>query len=169
MTKLLSITTLLLASASVFAQDMKSPKEVTDLAWMIGTWSGEGKMSFGGQEAPVKTTMVVTFDGQFVKAVSTTEEGGMTMRETMMLGWNEDTKMYDSYTFTSFAPTPGIKHGKIEDGKLVLVSEPWKVQGMSFVSRATYAKVSDSKLRMGMDFKSATGWDTALDMQLSKK
>lgn len=40
MTPRLTITALLVAAvAPAMAQEMKPPKEVTDLAWMVGTWT----------------------------------------------------------------------------------------------------------------------------------
>lgn len=157
------------AFALAQAQDMTPPQQVTDLKWMVGTWSGKGKFAFGGQEMDVSMTMVFSFDGQFLKSVSTNEMGGMKMSETMMLGWNPAKSEYDSYTFTSFAPTPGVKHGKMENGGLVMVSDPWDVGGMSVVSRTTLTKVSDTQFRMTMEFKNDDKWEKASDMELKKK
>lgn len=159
----------MLTTVSAMAQQTQTPNQVTDLGWMVGTWSGSGKFTFGGQEMDLSSTMVFSFEGQFLKSVTTTEMGAMKMDETMMMGWNEPKKEYVSYTFTGFAPMPGIKHGKMDGSSLVMVSEPWEVEGQSVVSRSTYAKVSDTKFRLTMELKDGDKWDKAMDLELTKK
>jgi hypothetical protein len=168
MNRLILATLLALSSTVVFAQAMKPPKQVADLAWMVGTWSGSTKVPYNGHDVLVKTTMVASFDGQVLKEVSTTEEGGKPVSETMMLGWDPDKHEYFSYTFTSFAPMPGVKHGSMSSGNLVMASEPWKVAGQTVVSRETYVKESDARLRSVMEFKNGRKWDPEMSMVLTK-
>ena len=57
----------------------------------------------------------------------------------------------------------------MEGADLVMTSEPWEVEGVSVVSRATYAKVSETKFRSMMEFKNGDKWEKAMDIELTKK
>lgn len=155
--------------ASAYAQDMSPPKEVTELGWMVGTWSGSGKISFGGHEADITSTMTISFDGQFLKVASVDDSGGFKMTKTMMVGWDAKKSEYISYTFTNMGPKARIAHGKMEGGKLVMVSEPWEAGGMTATARETMSKVSDSKYGLTMEFKNGDKWDKGMDFVLTKK
>jgi len=158
----------LLPFAAAFAQEMKPPKEVSDLGWMVGTWTGSGKISFGSQEVAITTTMTVSFDGQFLKTVSTDKSGGFTMTKTVMVGWDAKKNQYDSYTFTNMAPKARIAHGKMDGNKLVMESEPWEAEGMTAVARETMSKISDTKTGLMMEFKNGEKWDKGMDFVLTK-
>ncbi|MBS1723012.1 MAG: DUF1579 family protein [Armatimonadetes bacterium] len=169
MSRVLISALLFLPCVPTFAQEMAPPKEVTDLGWMVGTWSGSGKVPYEGKEIELSVMMTFSIDGQFLKSKSSMVEGGMKMSETMMLGWSGAKSEYVSYSFTSFAPTPGIKHGKLDGANLVMTSEPWEVSGMTVVSRTTYTKLSDTKFRTKMEFKNGEKWDNAMELELTQK
>lgn len=155
--------------ASAFAQESAAPKEVKDLAWMVGTWTGSGKIAFGGQETEISSEMTASFDGQFLKTVSTDKSGGFTMTKTVMIGWDAAKSEYVSYTFTNIAPKARIAHGKMDGDKLVMVSEPWEAEGMSTVARETLSKNSDTKLGSKLEMKLGDKWQTGMDFVLTKK
>lgn len=157
-----------LPALTAFSQGPTRPKQVTDLGWMVGTWTGAGKFSLGGQTVDTKLSIVVTFDGQFLKEVSTADMGAFKSTETMMLGWDAAKNQYSSYTFADYAATPGIKHGTMTGESLTLVSEPWAMEGMTVLSRSTMTKVSDSKFKSKMEIKNGEKWDTAMDIELAK-
>ena len=153
---------------STFAQDMSPPKEVKDLKWMVGSWAGSGKISFGGRETEISSTMTVVFDGQFLKAVSVDDSSGFKMTKTVMFGWDAAKSEYVSYTFTNMAPKPRIAHGKMDGNKLVMVSDPWEAGGMTAVARETVSKNSDTKCGLMMEFKKGDKWDKGMDFVLTK-
>jgi len=154
---------------SAFAQDMSAPKEVKDLGWMVGTWSGSGKIAFGGQETEITSSITFSFDGQFLKAVSTDKSSGFTMTKTAMIGWDAAKSEYVSYTFTNIAPKARIAHGKMDGNKLVMVSDPWEAEGMTSVARETLSKISDTKCGSMIEMKIGDKWMTGMDFVLTKK
>jgi hypothetical protein len=169
MTTLLSIAFLLLPVASVNAQDMSPPKEVAALGWMVGTWNGSGKMAFGANETDVTTDLTVSFDGQFLKIVSTDKSSGFTLTKTAMTGWDASKHQYINYTFTNISPSARIEHGTLDGTKLVMVSDPWEAEGMKLVSRETMSKVSDSKFELIVEAKIGEKWEKEMDFVLTKK
>src|ERR1043166_7667877 len=98
MRRLVTAALFLVPMVSALAQDISPPKEVKDLGWMVGTWSGRGKIAFGGHETEITTTMTVSFDGQFLKSVSTDKSAGSTLTKTTMTGWDAAKGQYISYT-----------------------------------------------------------------------
>jgi hypothetical protein len=169
MKRLLAAALFLVPMVSAFTQDMSPPKKVTELGWMVGTWSGSGKIAFGGQETAIESTMTVTFDGQFLKTVSVDKSGGFKLTKTSMLGWDAAKSEYVSYTFTNMAPKPRIAHGNMDGSKLVMVSEPWEAEGMTAVARETITNVSETKCGLIMEFKNGDKWIKGMDFVLSKK
>lgn len=159
----------LVTIVSAFAQDPSPPKEVSDLAWMVGTWSGSGNISFGGHAVAITSTMTVSFDGQFLKTVSVDESSGSKLTKTSMLGWDAAKGQYISYSFTNIAPVPRIANGKMEGGKLVMVSDPWKAEGMTAVDRETMSKISDTKCGLVIELQEGDQWDKEMDFVLTKK
>ncbi len=169
MKRLLIIALFTVPMVSVLAQDPGAPKQIKDLAWMVGTWSGSGKIAFGSQAVEIISTMTVSFDGQFLKAVSTDKSAGSTLTKTTMTGWETTKNQYISYTFTNMAPTARIAHGKLSDSKLEMISDPWEAEGFTMVSRETMSKVSDRKLGLVMEFKNGDKWIKGMDFVLTKE
>lgn len=169
MNRLLTAAIFVLPLISALAQDPGAPKEIKDLGWMVGTWSGSGKIAFGGHEVEITSTMTVSFDGQFLKAVSSDKSAGSTLTKTTMTGWEAAKSRYVSYTFTNMAPTARIAHGKMDGGKLEMVSDPWEAEGMTMVDRETMSKISDTKCGLTMEYKSGDKWIKGMDFVLTKQ
>lgn len=165
----LAASLLMAPLAYVLAQDTDPPKEVKDLAWMVGSWSGKGQIAFGGHEVEITSKITASFDGQFLKTTSTDKSSGSTLTKTTMTGWDPAKNEFVSYTFTNMAPTARIAHGKLDGGKLVMVSEPWKAEGMTTVSRETMWRVSDSKWGLTIEFKQGDKWIKGMDFTLEKQ
>lgn len=151
------------------AQDLSAPKQVKDLGWMVGTWTGSGKIAFGGNETQITSESTVAFDGQFLRITSVDKSSGFAMTKTEMIGWDPGKSEYVSYTFTNIAPKARIAHGKMEGDKLVMVTEPWEAEGMTAVARETLYKVSDTKTGLTMEFKNGDKWIKGMDFVLAKK
>src|SRR5438128_2514171 len=137
MKRLLMAGLFLMPLVSVLAQDYGPPQQVKDLGWMVGTWSGSGKIAFGGHEVEVTSTMTVSFDGQFLKAVSADKSAGSTLTKTTMTGWEPSKNQYISYSFTNAGPMARIAHGKLDGSTLEMVSDPWEAEGFTMVARET--------------------------------
>ena len=155
--------------SSGLAQSMDPPSQIADLKWMVGTWTGSGKFTFQGMEMDMTVTLTCSMEGQFLKTVAVNDYGAIKMEETQYTGYDPDKKEYFAYSFTNMSPAPRIQRGKMDGSALVMVSEPWTVMGDSMTARGTTVKESDSKMKMGLDFKNDDKWDKASEIELTKK
>lgn len=169
MKRSLLTATVLVVTLLAIAQDYGPPEQVKDLGWMVGTWSGAGKIAFGGHEVDIASTMTVSFDGQFLKEVSSDKSASSTLTKTTMTGWDPKQSRFVSYTFTNAAPTARIAHGQLSGGKLEMVSEPWEAEGFTMVSRETMSKISDTKCGLKLEYKNGDKWITGMDFVLTKQ
>ena len=164
---------LTLFAALSFAQaPLTAPKEITDLSWAHGDWEGKIKFSMAGMpESEGAQTWKVEPEGQFLKMTTVTDMMGMKMTEIAYLGWNADSKRYDCWTFTNFAPTPRVEHGTIDDKVWTFLSEPWTVPGMpgAIVGRATMNRKSDKEMTMLLEFKEGDKWVKQAEGSFTKK
>lgn len=159
----------LLISSSIHTAQVTAAKEIRDLGWMVGTWSGSGKVSFGGRQMEIATTMMVSFDGHFLKTVSEDKSSGFTMTKTTMTGWDARKHQFVSYTFTNISPSARIAYGKMEGDKLTMVSEPWEAEGMTAVMRETIKKATDTQIAYSLETRRGENWSQGMNFILSKK
>ena len=136
---------------------------------MLGTWSGSGKISFGGHAVDITSSLTISYEGQFLKEVSTDKSAGSTLTKTTMIGWDAKKNEYVSYTFTNMAPTARIAHGKLNGSTLVMVAEPWEAEGFTTVERETISKVSGTKLKLILEYKQGDNWVKGMDFVLTKQ
>ena len=167
----LCVALLVVASCGLMAQlpSTEPPAEVKKFDWMIGKWKGAGSMALQGMEMSFTTEMTNSYEGQFLKSVSTIDYGMIQVTETMFTGFDPGKGEYFSYAFTNMAPKPRIEFGKLDGETLVMVSEPWEIMGQSISSRATMKKTSDTKARFVVEFKMGDAWEKATDMELTKE
>jgi hypothetical protein len=168
MKRLLSATLLIVSIIPAFAQDLNPPKQITDLKWMVGSWSGTGQISFGGHSTPITSTYTGSFDGQFLKLTSIDTSSGSHLTKTTMMGWDANKHEYVSYTFTNMAPTARIARGTMHGSKLIMISQPWHAEGFTTVSRETMSKLSDTTFGMKLDLQTGNKWQTGMDFVLTK-
>lgn len=169
--RVLAAISFLVLGASAFAQvpDLNPPKQITDLSWSVGEWSGTMHWDMQGQQSDGPTTLVIDMEGQFLRQKSTQEVMGMAMTETAYMGWNEKDKRYDCWSFTNFAPTPRLEHGTVNGNTWVMESEPWDVMGQLTTGRSTVTKVSDTEMKMVLEFKMGDTWTKVSEGTLKKK
>ena len=169
MKRLLMAALLLAPMVSVLAQDYGPPQQIKDLGWTVGTWSGTGKIAFGGHEVEITSSMTVSFDGQFLKEVSIDKSAQSTLTNTTMTGWEPKKGEYVSYSFTNAAPTARIAHGKLNGNTLQMISDPWEAEGFTMVMRETVSKISDTKCGLKLEYKQGDKWITGMDFVLTKQ
>jgi hypothetical protein len=169
MRRLLTVALFLAPMVAVLAQDYGPPQQVKDLGWTLGTWTGSGKIAFGGHEVEITSTMTVSFDGQFLKAVSADKSAGSTLTKTTMTGWEPKKGEYISYTFTNAAPTARIAHGKLAGSTLQMISDPWEAEGFTMVARESMSKISDTKCGLVMEYQQGDKWVKGMDIVLTKQ
>ncbi|MCC6402630.1 MAG: hypothetical protein IT207_01320 [Fimbriimonadaceae bacterium] len=159
----------LVGFASAQAPETTPPKELEELNWLLGKWKGTGSFSFGGMDLTVTSTMAVTWDGQFLKSVSTNDYGAFQSTETLFLGWDATKSQYFIYAFTNFSPMPRRETGTKQGDSVVMTSDPWDIMGQTMVSRGTMTKVDGSKIKFKLEFKAGDAWELAADMELKKE
>ncbi len=150
------VLSLVAFAACVLAQapNMKPPKQIDDLAWCLGEWNGSMHWTMPGTPAmDVVTTLKFDMDGQFLREVASQDMQGTAITETTYTGWNDKDKKYDSWIFTNYAPNPRIQHGVINGNDWVMESEPWNVMGQTTSGRFTITKVSDTEMKIKLEFK----------------
>ena len=155
--------------ASALAQSAEPPSQITDLNWMVGTWTGSGKFAIHGMEMDMNVTVTCSIEGQFLKTVAVNDYGAIKMEETQYTGYDAEKKEYFAYSFTNVSPAPRVQRGKLEGNSLVMLSEPWTVMGESMTARGATTKVSATKMKMGLDIKNGDKWDKASEFELTKK
>ncbi|MBA3725133.1 MAG: hypothetical protein H0W86_01460 [Armatimonadetes bacterium] len=166
-TKFIVALAALLAFALAPAQE-KPSAEMERIAWMLGDWSGKVKWSIKGMNETVDMPYKAVMEGNFMKSTSSFQMMGMSFSEMSYLCWDSAKKRYSSYTFTKFAPTPRIEHGTLEGDKMVMISEPWTVEG-PMTSRATITKKSDKEVHFLIEFKEGDKWVKTAEGTFTKK
>ena len=153
---------------SAIAQTSDPPKEIADLSWMVGTWSGTGKNVYDGKETPFTTSMTVSRYGQTIQAVSTlTPPNGVELILTRMIGWDAVKRQYVSYTFSNMAGLPLISRGTLTNNKLVMLFDKWGTDTTK-VGRETMSKISDTKYGFRTEMRHDKKWEVQMDMVLQK-
>lgn len=151
------------ATAAIAQMPAEIPKELKDLEWMLGEWSGKATWEFpGAPKMEAEMSFTTVWDGPFMKSTSAQDMGGMKVIETMYMAWDADKKRFSSWTFTNFAATPRIEHATMEGGNFVAISEPWSI-GMPepMISRATTIRKSDTEFEFTLELKDGETWAKA--------
>ncbi len=170
MRKLLLFLVALGVAAPALAQlPTEPPAEMKKQEWMLGNWSGVGTMTMHGTEMPYTYTVKCDWFGQFMRSVSVMDFGAIKMEETSYMTWDEKASQYTNYAFTNMGPTPRIEHGKEQDGKLVMTSDPWNVMGETSISRGWMEKVDDTHAKFTLEFKNGEKWEKATESTFTKK
>lgn len=161
----------LAVAAHAQAPDQEPPKEIKDLSWMVGTWTGTMPMEMEGQKMDVKASVVVTMDMKFLKLVTVNDMGFFKLNEVTYAYWDAKAKKYAMNTYTDMADTPRYEDGDYKDGALVTVSKPWEVPGMAepTTSQSTIKKVSDTEITVILEFKQGDKWVTVMKGNMKKK
>ena len=159
MKKLLLIFAIVSAAVLSGAQEMSPPKELKKLDWLLGNWSGKVKWTMPGMAGESDMKLTVTMDGMFQKQVSIMTMDGQESLETSYVGWDPKKKVYSSWTFTNFAPTPRVEKYVISGNKIVATSQPWEVgmPGGPTSSRATMIR-SGNKFSVSLEFMMGKKW-----------
>ncbi len=170
MKKVMTTLMFVYAAAVSMAQLPEPAKELKELSWLIGEWSGSGVFQIpdmGGMDVTV--TFKAEWDGLFIRQTALNDFGMMQMTETMMLGYDENKSEHFSHGYTNVAPLPRVERGKVIDGALVMTSEPWEVMGDPTVGRSTLSKVDDDTIKMKLEFKTGDTWTPVSDITFKRK
>lgn len=132
------------------------PKELDQIKWMVGQWSGTMSSTMGD----IKTVMDIqpTMGGHYYQFNSKNTLGDMTMDEVVYLTYDPKMSKFRIWAFASWGGPARTEAGDYKDDKLVTVSDPWEVMGMTMVSRSTLAKAEGDKLEFILEFKEGDNW-----------
>lgn len=160
MRKLLVSLLALVAMTVANAQFVEVPKEINDLNWMKGTWSGVLKFSADGMEGDVSTSMVIKSFGGMFQMTTKSEMMGMAMNEESFLRWEAANKRYELTTFADWTNEARVERGTMTGNKMVMVSLPWNAPGETekIVTRTTLTKVSDNEMTMTIEAQVGDDW-----------
>jgi hypothetical protein len=169
MKKTLSVLIAVAACGMSMAQMTVQPSpELKKLDYLVGEWTTEGDFTMMGATMPIKISTKVVWDGAFLRQESRNELSEGTMTETYMMGYDAEKSRYFSTVYTNMSAVPRNEFGKIEDDKLIMLSEPWDLAGMKFESRTTMWKAG-ADVMMRLEFKMGDSWAKAGEWTLKKK
>ncbi|HMS54764.1 MAG TPA: hypothetical protein PKA27_05140 [Fimbriimonadaceae bacterium] len=162
---------MVVASVAGSQEPVQPAAELKKHDFYIGKWSGTIEWTMPGMEGKQEMTMVYSWEGPFMKATSEMTSNGQKILETGYMYWDAAKKQFTMNTYTNFAATPRIEHGKEEGNKLVMISEPWDI-GMptgALVSRSTLTKKSNSEVDFVLEFKMGDAFTKVAGATFKKK
>jgi len=172
--KIKNLFVLVLAAVATMAsaQMPPVPDVMKSVDWMVGSWSGEMTMNFGGQESKSKSTMVCekVLGGRYLRSMeSFLMEGMGEMQGQLMMTYNPETKKWMSWWSDSMSPDTMESTGTEIDGAFVSVSKPTPMMGENVVIRSTMKKLSDSKMGFKLEMQQGTEWVVMMHGDYTKK
>jgi hypothetical protein len=159
------------------AQDMGMPpiptEELKKVDFLVGEWGGKDKMFFGGQESEStsKTKGEMVLGGRYIRGVVTYMMAGSPPMEGMhLLTYDPEKKAYVAWWFDSAAPNVMEMSGNFEGDKLVMVSKPVSVPGMTGeqVFRSSWWKKGDKGLMFSLELKTGDTWSKMIEGDYQK-
>jgi len=152
---ILAFAAIALTSAA-HSQFAAPPKELKQLDFLLGTFTGTAKTTMGDMK--IKMTTTPAEGGMFLKTVSDFEVGPIKFTETMYTAWNDKDKKFHAWGFQSMVPMPRQESGELKGNVLTFISEPWEMMGTSYVSRSTMTLVKDGELTFVLEHKIGEEW-----------
>lgn len=139
------------------------PREIGAVRFLMGDWAGSVSgahvsliVSQGPGSRSLRFTLRVT--GSLIKPFS--DEG--------YLWWDSEAKAYRSHAMSSVSNDPRKEIGRLSNGALVMVSEPFEVNGVSERTRRSFATEGDG-LRMKLDLREGDSWKSGFSTLLKKR
>lgn len=153
----------ILLSGMALAQempDMKPPKELEQLHFLVGTWKGKEKHFEPGNTTPIEVNSTVAYSlilgGHFLKGEYKTEMPGLGEFGGLMLSsYDPAVKKYVMYWFDSMSNTGMRSESATSGPKRTYVSEEVEMPGMG-----------KTKMRITIDVKSPTAYNMTVEMQM---
>lgn len=142
------MTALLFAAVVLQQHGIEPQAAMQEIAWMKGEWSGKQEFDTGGAPMVGDATIKVeeAIGGRyFEERLSTKLEGREPTDTRHMVTFDPVTQTYRAWWFNDTSVAPTEFDGKIEDGKLVLVSKPKGSGPQNARLRATYSHITSFK------------------------
>ena len=175
--KSILVATLLLSASAFAGQGMQippPPKELAKANFFVGKWAGPMKL-YGMGSAPmtVKGSMSgkKTLDNRYIQSMHLMDMGKSGKMEGMhLLSYDPMKKQFMAFWFDSSAPGVMEMAGNFQGNQLIMVSKPTEIPGMPapMVMRATWTKVSNSKLTFKLQSKDGDKWTPMIEADFRK-
>jgi hypothetical protein len=165
--KSIFVATMLLSASAFAGQGMQMPpppKELSKASFFMGKWVGTEKVhGMGGSPVAAKGSMTgkKMLDNRYIQSMHTMDMGKAGKMEGMhLLSYDSMKKQFMAYWFDSSSPGVMEMSGNFQGNQLVMISKPTEIPGMPapMVMRATWTKVSNSKLTFKLDSKDGAKW-----------
>ena len=139
------------------------PREIGAVRFLTGDWAGSvsgANVSLGVSQGPggrsLRFSLRVT--GSLIKPFA--DEG--------YLWWDDEAAAYRSHAMSSVSNDPRREIGRLSNGSLVMVSEPFEVNGVSERTRRSFSVEGDG-LRLKLDLRDGDSWKPGFSSLLKKR
>jgi hypothetical protein len=149
---------------------MDPPKEMQAVSFLSGDHKGSVNFYFGRQRTPstCSSNGEKTLNDHFLELKITYAMQGMTMQGMHLLTYDPVAKQYVGWWFDSSASNAMHLTGNFVGDKLVLVSDPTKVDGVgTMIMRSSWWKKGDS-IGFSLESKDGDKWTPMMDGDLKK-
>ncbi len=162
--------------APAMAQEMEIPstEPVQKLSWMVGEWTSKDKMmGMGGEsmESDGSGSSKFVLKGRYLQFNTKMSMGPLGEAEgQLMVTYNELKTRYEATWFDSTSGQAIPFAGTLEGDKLTVTSGGIEYPGMGEMKfRATYAKLSDTQIKMTLEMEIGGSWMTQVESTYTKK
>lgn len=174
--KLISSLVLVVAGVTAIAQDpgmmMAPPKEVKQLSWMLGTWTGTNTSNMSGTPEKAACTVKTEWScgGRFLKTTFSTKMMGSKFEGVQMTTFNPESKEWTTIWFDSMTPQDMHSKGTIKGNTITFISDPMPMpDGSSGVFRSQWTKMSNTHMTFRLDMKQGEEWSKLISGSYRKK
>lgn len=175
MKSLICLSFVVACVSNAFTQDPSTyatPKEVSQLDWMLGNYGGSMKFTMPGA-SPIDTKCNIkagkTLGGRFVQSAVSYDLMGMKAEGMQLLTYDPAIKKFRGWWFDSMTSEGMEMDGTLSDGTLVMVSKPMNIPGMGLATyRATWKKASEKVVAFTMESKDGDKWVVIIEGKFEK-
>jgi hypothetical protein len=158
---------LLLATTAFAGQGMQvppMPKEFSKANFFLGKWTGTEKVhGMGGAPVNAKGTFTGkrALGDRYIQSLHVMDMGKQGKMDGMhLLSYDTFKKQFVAFWLDSSNPQVMEMSGNFNGNKLVMISKPTPIPGMPepIVMRATWTKLSTTKVTFSLDMKQGDKW-----------
>ena len=139
------------------------PRQMSDVGFLVGDWVG----SAGGATVRLEVSRgpsgrslsyLLSVSARVIKSFS--DQG--------FIWWDREAAAYRSFAMSSLSNEPRREIGRIDQGALVMVSEPFEVDGRSERTRRSFTK-DGAGIKCDIALRDGEAWKSKLSVRLAKR